>query len=738
MRRRSTLSSLGNVMDTDRNLLFGVLALQAGLITSGQFVEACALWAMRKSFPLSDLLIERGWLVAADQDHLNYLLERRVYKYGGNVHASLAAIPDDIEGSLAALADDDIQRSLASEPLLPDCPSSATIDYVPTQSERYCRRRLHATGGIGRVWLAHDRDLGREVALKELRPEHTEQTTLGARFLQEARITGQLEHPGIIPVYELVHSPNGLQPYYTMRFVKGRTLSAAARAHHEKRLAGQENGIEIPVLLSAFVTVCNTVAYAHSRGVIHRDLKGQNIILGDFGEVVVLDWGLAKLVGQPDGEVPGPSVLGDLAGIDSGYTLPGEAMGTPAYMAPEQSAGRVDQIDRRTDVYGLGAVLYEILAGVPPFSGASTDEVLRKVREEAPAPPRQHWPEVPPALEAMCLRALAKRPEDRPAAAGDLALEVQGWEESERRKAEDALRASEALYHSLVEFLPCVVVRKDREGRFTFANHRFCEVVGRPLDQILGTTDFDMVAPQLAEKYRRDDLHVMETRGVLEITEEVMFRDGRRYWTGLKTAVQDGSGSVTGVQLIGWDITDRTLAEEELARERHLLRCLMETTPDKIYFKDREGRYIRVNKALAEKFGASDPGEVLGKTVHDVFAAEHARQADADEAEIMRTGQPLVSRDLKETRPDGRVTWVSTTKMPLRDADGRVIGTFGISRDTPEREPVEEDLAGLRERDPIPCRRDTGAGADVSTCAVDAAAEHIYGRENQGADGERG
>src|SRR5262245_55093608 len=486
--RRIPGSVLGNLMDTDRNLLFGVLALQAGLLTRGQFVEGCALWAMRKTVPLSELLIERGWLVAADQAHLNYLLERKVNQHGGNAHASLAAVPDDIKRSLAALADDDIRRSLAGQPRLPDPSSSATIDHVSTRPERYCRRRLHAIGGIGRVWLAHDRDLGRDVALKELRPEHAEQTTLGPRFLQ-AGITGQLEHPGIIPVYELVHPRDGQQPFYTMRFVKGRTLSEAARAHHEKRLAGHENGIELPVLLSAFVTVCNTVAYAHSRGVIHRDLKGQNVILGDFGEVVVLDWGLAKLVGQPEGEVSGSSVLADAAAIDSGYTMPGEALGTPAYMAPEQSAGRVDLIDRRADVYGLGAILYEILAGVPPFSGNSTDEVLRKVREEAPTPPRQHWPEVPPALETLCLRALAKRPEDRPAAAGDLALEVQGWEESERRKAEDALRASEALYHSLVEFLPCVVVRKDREGRFTFANHRFCEVVGRPLDQILGTIE---------------------------------------------------------------------------------------------------------------------------------------------------------------------------------------------------------------------------------------------------------
>src|SRR5262249_49384189 len=217
-----------------------------------------------------------------------YLLRRKLHKHGGDPRASLAAIPDDVKRSLAALEDDEIQRSLADLPR-PEAIAhqDATVDDVARPQERYARLRLHATGGIGRVWLAHDHELGRDVALKELRPERAEQGTLSARFLQEARITGQLEHPGIVPVYELVWRQEDRQPFYTMRFVKGRTLSEAARAYHSKRLAGQADALELPVLLNAFVTVCNTVAYAHSRGVIHRDLKGQNVILGDFGEVVV-------------------------------------------------------------------------------------------------------------------------------------------------------------------------------------------------------------------------------------------------------------------------------------------------------------------------------------------------------------------------------------------------------------------------------------------------------------------
>src|SRR5262249_26376569 len=148
-----------------------------------------------------------------------------------------------------------------------------------------------------------------------------------------------LEHPGIVPVYELVRARDGRPPFYTMRFVKGRTLSEAARAYHARRLAGQADALELPALLTAYSTVCHTVAYAHSRGVIHRDLKGQNVILGDFGEVVVLDWGLAKLVGRPERESHAPSVVQGDDGAGGGYTVQGQALGTPAYMSPEQSAG---------------------------------------------------------------------------------------------------------------------------------------------------------------------------------------------------------------------------------------------------------------------------------------------------------------------------------------------------------------------------------------------------------------
>jgi tetratricopeptide (TPR) repeat protein/tRNA A-37 threonylcarbamoyl transferase component Bud32 len=279
---------------------------------------------------------------------------------------------------------------------------------------------------------ARDASLGRDVALKMLQKRYEDDPELRRRFLIEAQVTGQLEHPGIVPVYELVRPADDEPPYYAMRLVQGRTLTEAVRDYHRRR-QGQAGSVELRDLLQAFVTVCNTLAYAHSHGVIRRDLKGANIILGPFGEVLVLDWGLAKVLAsrQQQPEDATPRVIIDEPGE---ATLPG-VLGTLAYMAPEQARGEVDALDQRTDVFGLGGVLFEVLTGRPPRRATTREELLRQAREEAPVSPRSLAPWLPRPLEAVCRKALALQPQDRYQTARELADEIKRFLADEPVKA---------------------------------------------------------------------------------------------------------------------------------------------------------------------------------------------------------------------------------------------------------------------------------------------------------------
>ncbi|HJL15928.1 MAG TPA: protein kinase [Sandaracinaceae bacterium LLY-WYZ-13_1] len=284
-------------------------------------------------------------------------------------------------------------------------------------------------GAIGRVLRVLDRHLGREVALKELLDPGervgsgsaaSPASSSGAlRFLREARLTGQLEHPSIVPVHELGVRPDGTL-YYTMKVVRGRTLRAALadagsladRLHH----------------VGAFQDICQGVAYAHSRGVVHRDLKPDNVMLGEFGETVVLDWGLAKAHGQEDPVGRRLERSADrLAASDGARTVEGAVIGTPSYMSPEQARGDLDAVDERSDVWSLGAILFELLTGRPPLTGDGALAVVRKAVEGKVPAVRAVAPDAPADLAAIADKALARRPEDRYPSAAELAREVEAW-----------------------------------------------------------------------------------------------------------------------------------------------------------------------------------------------------------------------------------------------------------------------------------------------------------------------
>jgi serine/threonine-protein kinase len=324
-----------------------------------------------------------------------------------------------------------------------DGPAASSSDqFIP--DSRYRPVRPHAQGGIGLVWLAQDCQLQREVALKVIQPQFSKRQDQRARFLLEAEITGKLEHPGIVPVYSLGRDAEG-RPYYAMRFIRGESLSAAIRRFHgepgrtsagSRRKARRANSTPLAFreLLRRFIDVCNAIDYAHSRGVLHRDLKPSNIMLGSYGETLVVDWGLAKVVGS--GDIPpveaGPggrveSSLAPSMTASSGETAPGTTLGTPAYMSPEQASGLADQIGPASDVYGLGATLYELLTGQVAFSGGKMGELIDRVQRGDFSPPRSVERSLPAPLEAICLKAMALKPEDRYPSVRALARDLEHW-----------------------------------------------------------------------------------------------------------------------------------------------------------------------------------------------------------------------------------------------------------------------------------------------------------------------
>jgi WD40 repeat protein/tRNA A-37 threonylcarbamoyl transferase component Bud32 len=423
----------------DRNLLFGILALQMDFISRDALIAAMHAWVLDKARPLGQILVEQHALQPDEQAVLEALVQKHLARHGGDAEKSLAAlpIPTPLRQELHSLGDGDLQASLAQAATNPDGAADpyltrALLAGTPTSpGQRYRILRPHARGGLGEVFVARDGELQREVALKEIHAEQADDPMARWRFVQEAEITGNLEHPGIVPVYGLGQYADG-RPYYAMRFIQGQTLKDAIRRLHEDRpdRDPEEQARTLRQLLGRFVAVCNAVAYAHSRGVLHRDLKPGNVMLGKFGETLVVDWGLAKAVGRESAGSTGdgldePSLRPRL--VEGAATQQGAALGTPAYMSPEQAGGQVDRLGPASDVYSLGATLYTLLTGRAPVEGGELAEVLRRAQEGDWRPPRQVKPGVPPALDAVCRKAMALWPDQRYGSALELAADMERW-----------------------------------------------------------------------------------------------------------------------------------------------------------------------------------------------------------------------------------------------------------------------------------------------------------------------
>ena len=303
---------------------------------------------------------------------------------------------------------------------------------------RYAPVSALGEGGMGEVWLARDVVIGRDVAVKTVLRARAGDATTRARFLREARVQGQLAHPSIVPVHDVGMGADG-RPYFTMQRVRGRALDEIARSGELSRHAA----------LTAMSRICLAVDYAHAHGVVHRDIKPSNLMVGDYGEVYVLDWGLAKLVDADD--LVSPSASGPVEDDDDKETTVGAVLGTPGYMAPEQI--RCTPVDERTDVYALGACLFELLAGVPLHEGTSMKSLMQSTLQGANARISDRAPgrDIAPELEAICTRATQLDPDYRFASARAMQEAIERYLEGDRdleqrrRRSEEHARAAARL-----------------------------------------------------------------------------------------------------------------------------------------------------------------------------------------------------------------------------------------------------------------------------------------------------
>ena len=477
--------------EVDRNLLVGLLAAKVELISPEELLAGLTAWARDDSRPLCDWLVELGALSEGRRELIESLAVEYLRRHDGDPALGLEALSgveafsasirglghEELSASIARVGTTSGRRAEAAEDSfatrVPDGNARESSDPNETRvgaegggfatraglggrlGNRFRVVRMHAKGGLGVVSIAIDRELDRAVALKEIQDRHADEPSSRSRFLIEAEITGKLEHPGIIPVYGLGTYADG-RPYYAMRFVRGDSLREAIAAHHDWERRDEDAGarrVRLNELLGRFVDLCQAIAYAHSRGVLHRDIKPGNVMLGPYGETLVVDWGLAKAVEGPEPVGPSASAVDPdaadptafLAGAETGServrislsgsraeeTRPGQAVGTPAYMSPEQAEGRASELGAPSDIYSLGATLYCLLTGRAPFDGNVLSEMLARVARGEFPPPRKYDPSLSKPLEAICLKAMALRPADRYDDAQALALDVERWRADE-------------------------------------------------------------------------------------------------------------------------------------------------------------------------------------------------------------------------------------------------------------------------------------------------------------------
>lgn len=445
--------------------------LQAGLVNEREIVAAVSDWSIHGSVSLADHLEKRQLLSAEQIDALRQRAVARVDRARRSI-AGGSQMPAAGKSMMLATLERLDGSGRVAKLLGVTVAARGGEDEARVMEGRYELIRKLGQGGLGRVWLARDVNLNRHVALKEISHGAGVAESVIERFKYEAEITGRLEHPSIVPIYQLGQDRATGRAFYAMRFLGKATLQDSINEYHERREAGDDDPMLLRRLLTAFVNVCHAIGHAHSRKVIHRDLKPENVVIDSFGQVIVIDWGLAKIIDDASVE----SLMDSSATSSADRTSEGQVLGTPLYMAPEQAAGRLDELDSRTDIYGLGAILFAIVTGNAPHektqrqsadSGLGARGMISVIATGVAPAARDVNAEVDPALEAICSKAMSRRRYARYQQAVDLAEDVQRWmagekvtayRESFRQRAGRAISQHRRLSQALVAVTMVVLV----------------------------------------------------------------------------------------------------------------------------------------------------------------------------------------------------------------------------------------------------------------------------------------
>ena len=415
----------------EEDIAFAAELIGSGLVNDREISAAVSDWSMHGSISLAEHLLGKGLLTSEQIGRLRQKAAGRVDRARRSI-AGGSEMPASGQSMLLATLER-LDGSGRVAKLFGVTIAACGGDHdVRSMEGRYELVRKLGQGGLGRVWLARDVNLNRHVALKEISHASEANESVIERFKHEAVITGRLDHPSIVPIYQLGQDLSTGRVFYTMRFLGKSTLQDSISEYHERREEGDDDPMLLRHLLTAFVNVCHAVGHAHSRRVIHRDLKPENVVIDSFGQVIVIDWGLAKFIDETSVESLVDSV--DMGNADR--TSEGQVLGTPLYMAPEQAAGRLDELDQRTDIYGLGSILFAMVTGFAPHektqkeavdSGIGPRGMISVIASGVTPSARDVNPDADPALDAICRKAMSRRRYARYQAATDLAEDVQRW-----------------------------------------------------------------------------------------------------------------------------------------------------------------------------------------------------------------------------------------------------------------------------------------------------------------------